>query len=230
MTSPTVTRSSWLQPKSLKTKLLFSFLVLGMLPMTTIGILAYRNAHEALHERSGQRMQSVSIDLAEKIDRNLFERYGDVQAFAFNPMAQETPEKMTEAANYYMLAYGCYDLMIIADTEGKIVATNTVTFDGKPLNNSQLIGRNVKGEAWYENCISGRIAPGSSYIEDMKEDRDTADAYQRPRAGADICSAHSKSGWHDCRSLEQQSLFRQDCRQISSLSQEEALKTSGHVS
>lgn len=53
------------------------------------------------------------------------------------------PPQQTEAANFYTTAYGCYDLMLLADTEGKIVAANTVSFDGKPLDTKSLIGRSV---------------------------------------------------------------------------------------
>jgi methyl-accepting chemotaxis protein len=178
MISPAVTKSSWLQPKSIKTKLLFSFLVLGMVPMAMVGVLAYRSAYTALSDRAGQRMQFTAADVADKIDRSLFERFGDVQAFAFNPMAQETPENMTAAANFYTTSYGCYDLMVITDADGKVVACNTVTFDGKPLDTSRLVGQSVKGQDWFEQCISGRIPAGTSFISDVKEDLDTATVYR----------------------------------------------------
>ena len=109
--TPTAPKSSWYQPKSLKTKLLLAFLMLGLVPMAIVGVLSYYTAYQASLDLSGQRMHSMAVNMADKIDRNLFERYGDVQAFAFNPMAQGTPENVTQAANFYMVAYGCYDLM-----------------------------------------------------------------------------------------------------------------------
>ena len=171
----TSTKPSWYQPKSLKTKLFLSFLVLGLVPMAIVGVLSFCTAHKALHERAGQQLLSSAVSMSDKIDRNLFERYGDVQAFAFNPMAQNTPEKMTEAANFYMVAYGCYDLMMIADPEGKIIASNTVSFDGKPLDTASLIGRSVKGQEWFESCVSGQIVSGKSFVSDAREDRETAE-------------------------------------------------------
>lgn len=177
MNSPTVTKSSWLQPKSLKTKLLSSFLILGLVPMAILGVIVYRSAYQVLFERAGQRMQFMAADVADTIDRSLFERFGDVQAFAFNPMAQETPEKMTAAANFYTQSYVCYDLMIITDAAGKVLACNTVAFDGKPLDTSRLVGQSVKGQDWFEQCVSGHIPAGKSFFSDAKEDRDTASVY-----------------------------------------------------
>ncbi len=171
----TAPESSWYQPKSLKTKLLFSFLVLGLVPMAIVGVLSYCTAYQASLDLSGQRMRSTAVNLSDKMDRNLFERYGDVQAFAFNPMAQGTPENVTQAANFYMVAYGCYDLMMIADPEGKIIASNTVSFDGNPLDTASLIGRSVRGQEWFESCVSGQIVPGKTFVSDVREDRETAE-------------------------------------------------------
>ncbi len=171
----TALKSSWYQPKSLKTKLLFSFLVLGLVPMAIVGVLSYCTAYQASLDLAGQRMRSTAVDLSDKMDRNLFERYGDVQAFAFNPMAQGTPENMTQAANFYMVAYGCYDLMMIADPAGKIIASNTVSYDGKPLDTGSLIGRSVRGQEWFESCVSGEIVSGKTFVSDVREDRETAE-------------------------------------------------------
>ena len=175
-TSPSGSLLQRFQPRSLKAKLLTSFLVLGMLPMAIVGVQAYRISYNALIEQSGGRMQAMAVDLANKIDRNLFERYGDVQAFAFNPMAQESPEKMAAAADFYTQAYGCYDLMIITDADGKIVACNTVDYQGKTIDSKQLIGKTVKGEDWYEQCVGGRVQAGQSFVGDAKVDADSAHA------------------------------------------------------
>ena len=173
--TPTAPKTSWYQPKSLKTKLLLSFLMLGMVPMAIVGVMSYRTAYQACLDSSGQRMLSTAVNLSDKIDRNLFERYGDVQAFAFNPMAQGTPESVTQAANFYMVAYGCYDLMMVADPEGKIIAANTVSFDGKPLNTTGLVGRSVRGQEWFESCVSGQVASGKTFVSDVSEDRETVE-------------------------------------------------------
>jgi hypothetical protein len=61
--------------------------------------------------------------------------------------------------------------MIIADAEGKIIATNTMSWDGKPLDTSALIGKSVSGEEWFEKCISGGIKPGETYRKDLEEDK-----------------------------------------------------------
>ena len=138
--------------KSFKTKMVAAFLLIGLIPLCVVGYLSYKRSAEALVASTAGTLQARAAATLDKIDRNLFERYGDVQAFAFNPMARGTAEEKTQAANFYMTAYGCYDLMLLADAEGKIVAANTVSYDGKPLDTKSLIGRSVRGEAWFDEC------------------------------------------------------------------------------
>ena len=162
--------------KSLSTKLLVCCLGLGLVPLAVTGILSYRQTRETLLERAGDALAETAEAAIDKIDRNLFERYGDVQSFAFHPSAQGTPEEATAAENFFIKAYNIYDLLILADLDGRIVAVNNVTADGKPLDTSMLIGRSVRGEAWFEKCASGAIKPGETYYSDLSEDKLEAEA------------------------------------------------------
>ncbi|NBV86227.1 MAG: methyl-accepting chemotaxis protein, partial [Verrucomicrobia bacterium] len=151
-----------------------SCLLLGILPLALAGFLAVRKSFNATERAEGQVLQGNAEQVIDKVDRMLFERYGDVQAFAFHPAAQGTPAEFTSAANFYMGAYGTYDLMILADAEGKIIAANTANPEGKPVDTSALIGLSVKGESWFEECISGKIQSGESFVSDLIADPLTA--------------------------------------------------------
>ncbi|MBM3734655.1 MAG: methyl-accepting chemotaxis protein [Acidobacteria bacterium] len=159
-----------IQGKSLQKKLVACFLVFGLVPMAVVMLLSWRRNNEAFEE-SGRQMSSAAAALSDKIDRNLFERYGDVQAFAFHPAAASgnRPE-IEKAINFFMAAYGMYDVMIVADTDGKVIAANTVDYAGKPLAWTSPVGTSVRGEEWFEQCVSGRVSAGQSYVGDVKPD------------------------------------------------------------
>lgn len=173
--------SSRFQFKSVRTKLLIWYLVLGLVPAVAIGWLSFNRASDDLTAAAAKELQVMAIETADKVDRNLFERYGDVQAFAENPNAKGTPDQVTQAANFYMKCYGIYDLMIVADAEGKIVAANTVDYTGKPLNTANLIGRSVKGEAWFDEIVSGKIPYGKTYYNDPEQGATTSEIYGEKR-------------------------------------------------
>lgn len=159
---------SLLRFKSLRIKLMLWFLVLGVVPVGLVAFLAYRSSSLALTRIAENRMQLIAEEMIDKIDRNLFERYGDVQAFANNPDALGTEEQVAKAADFYTKAYGIYDLMIITDSEGKIIATNTVDYKGTPIDTKSLIGQNFGAKSWVKPCLDGTIKRGQTYTADLE--------------------------------------------------------------
>ena len=156
--------------RSLRSKMLAAFLVMGLVPMTVVGWMEYSRSREMLINDAKRNLAKSAGDMMDKIDRNLSERYGDVQAFAGNPLARGSAAQRTEAANFYMKTYGIYDLMVVADADGRIVAVNSVDKDGKGINSSLLVGRNVKGSPWFDESISGRVAAGQTHVIDASSD------------------------------------------------------------
>ena len=169
----------WLQFRSLKTRLVTYILLLTLTPLCLVAYVTYQRSGDQLARRAGAMLETCTHDTADKIDRNLFERYGDVQAFAFNPMARGDANQITQAMNFYMKTYGCYDLMLVADADGKIVAVNNETFDGKPLDTSFLIGRSVKGSEWFDKCISGAVKPAETLYTDVSRCDAIKEVYKR---------------------------------------------------
>ena len=166
--------------KSIQTMLVAAFLALSLIPLVGIGWFAYQRSSSALVEAAGQSLVSAPRSGAELIDRMLFERYGDVQVFAHQPSARGTAEEIAAAANFYMQAYGIYDLMVVANAEGEVIGANTVDGTGKPVDTARLLGRSVRGQEWFEQCIRGAVADGASYTHDAE-----LDPWVRELTGAD---------------------------------------------
>jgi methyl-accepting chemotaxis protein len=157
------------QFKTIRAKLLTTFTILGLVPAIIVGVLAYYSCLEGQKSEAGGRLQTLAEETIDKIDRNLFERYGDVQAFAANPKSQGTPEDLANISDLYTKLYGIYDLMLIADLDGNVIATNTVDFGGKPIDNSTALKLNVKDQTWFREIASGKSPPGTTYYSDMEK-------------------------------------------------------------
>ena len=160
-----------LQFKSLKLKLTVCFLAVALVPLIIVGVSGYQATSRATIASVTNTLQEKSIQSLDKIYRNLFERYGDAQSFAFNPQALGTSDELNKALNFYTKTYGCYDLMVVCDAEGKILAANTVDYQGKAIDTKSLVGRSVKGEKWFEDCMDGTIKPGATYFSDIERDK-----------------------------------------------------------
>jgi methyl-accepting chemotaxis protein len=155
---------------TVRSKLVAGAIGIALIPVAALGITGYRLSSRAQTDAIAEALRSQAHHLIDKIDRNLFERYGDVQAFAFHPDALGTPDRVTAAADFFVRCYGIYDLMIVADLDGTVIATNAVGFDGKPIDGKRLLGRSVRGEPWFEAAVSGRVGAGQTYTADLAED------------------------------------------------------------
>ena len=158
--------------RSLRGKLILVFLAVGLIPLSLIGILNYRRAASALRATAGSSLADLAFNASDKLDRNLFERYGDVQAYAKSDAARSMdPKRLTDWMNTMMATYTpIYNLMVVADTNGRIVAANTIDLSGKPISSATLLGMDVSNENWFKVAASGQLADGTSLVEDLHVD------------------------------------------------------------
>ena len=113
-------------------------------------------------------VEQLAVAVGDVIDRNLFERYGDVQAFALNSAVKDTSNwkaasdanPLVASMNGYMTGYGIYRLMLVLDLEGNVVAANSVKASGEALDTGALYGKNFAAESWFANARDGRFLKG----------------------------------------------------------------------
>ncbi len=84
--------------KSLRGKLVLSALAVVLLPIVTLCADIYVRAGNLLVAQAGASYAAQANTIINKIDRNLFERYGDVEAFAFHPNATGDAAAIATAA------------------------------------------------------------------------------------------------------------------------------------
>lgn len=160
-----------MKAKSLRTKLigLMGALILVSLTMFTVMTMLELRSIRAGKEAMAKTLAESYID---KIDRNLFERYGDVQAFSLSePARSGSPARITAFMSDMMAAYApIYDVMLVVNAAGRVIAVNTVDKDGKDAPYAALIGQDLSAAAWFKEAISGKVQPGSAFVEDPQLD------------------------------------------------------------
>lgn len=168
--------------RPLKSRILVFSLLIAIAPLS---LLIWRTEINAakIEKDLINSFGEYAIDTIDIVERNLFERYGDVQAFAANEIVRDrsqwtkvTPEEngISRAMNAYMQLYGIYSIMVAVDLEGNAIATNTVDPDGRATDNSWVFQQNFKSEPWFRNAISGNFLKGDgtngTVVEDVHPD------------------------------------------------------------
>lgn len=159
----------WMNNLSVKTKLMGLLIIVGVLP--ALGLFGTFIVQEQEFKNSySNQIKEMAVTINEIIDRNLFERYGDVQAFGYNTAAYdkanwENPadtNPLIVAMNNYVRAYGLYPLMIFVDKEGKVLATNTIDKTGKAVDTKFIYSLNFKEAKWFSDAISEKFLAGTN--------------------------------------------------------------------
>ncbi len=120
---------------------------------------------------------TFSTSLADSISAQFYERYGDVQAFALNPQIQShSKSTIVEMLNTYSALYGIYDLIMVVDSNGKLVAVSDKDPSGKPLKVENLYKQDYSAAPWFKSVIAGKFTEdkekgfSGSFVEDPQLD------------------------------------------------------------
>ncbi len=151
--------------RSLKHRLVLMLLAFGLVPLVIATFVALGNIGQLTTQRE-EGLESQSQTVVSRIERNLFERYGDVQAFGLNNVVQDrthwykpTAENtIAQAMDKYMVNYSpIYRLMMMVDTKGKVVAVSGIDFEGNAVSTTGLYRKNFSQSEWFKNCLAGKF-------------------------------------------------------------------------
>lgn len=143
---------------SLRTKLIalsvstITFLVVAI-------FLAFDNTLKNAELRESGTFVGFRNTLNDLIGAQFYERYGDAQAFALNPVLH--PNKniadSIENLNQLVKLYGIYDLIVVADANGIVRAANTVDPKNNPIPSEKLKGMDVSNAEWFKMTKLGTL-------------------------------------------------------------------------
>ena len=153
---------------TLRTRLVALFLILGLAPLVIFAVISNKQAAEALTATSGEAMSAVADQTMDALESRLNERYFDVQAFASTTKLEpERLQMLPGRLNTFVRQYHVYDLMLVLDDYGSVVAVNSQDEMGKSLPTASLLGRDLSDLDCFNACISGQIGSGKTYTEDV---------------------------------------------------------------
>ncbi len=177
------------------TKLVLLFAIFGIVPMAAVGYLG-SSATGEMETAAGLRVQAMAETIGDKIDRNLFERYGDPQSFGLNRIVGERyhwyskeNNAIASAMNQYVATSGIYYLTILVDPVGDVMAVNSKDAKGNPIDTTAIYSKKYTDAPWFKAMEAKEFttkqpftAPGNdtatgTFIEDVHVDEDVKSVY-----------------------------------------------------
>lgn len=170
-------------------KLVVAFLAFGLIPMIVASVMSL-NAINKTATKQMAGLESSSQTVMDRIERNLFERYGDVQAYGLNRGVQDKSKwyvrgdasQVSQIMNQYMAVYTpVYEMMMMVDLEGNTLGVSTNDFTGKAVDTSHFYDKNYANEIWFKNATNGVFltsdALDGTWVDDVHHDQDIEDTF-----------------------------------------------------
>jgi len=151
---------------SIQRRLVSLLLLVGLAPLVLMGLLSTAYAGTLLEGQIGSKLDTIAQTAVEQVDRVIYDRTNDVQMFAATKEAQSLdPEQLTPLMNRLVRTYTpLYAIMIVADNNGVIRATNGVdVYTRVP----HVIGRSVADQEWFQVWQKGGQASDQTYVSDL---------------------------------------------------------------
>jgi hypothetical protein len=150
--------------RGLAATLIASFVGVGAVIAVLLGWRVWA-VTSAMAVETGQGFHRSAVTITDIIDRNLFERYGDVQAFGANRAVLDRTQwykpgaetnAIARVANRYANLYGLYPLLLMVDLQGRVVAVNDKDPSGKPIDTAWLYGKSFADAPWFRDALAER--------------------------------------------------------------------------
>lgn len=145
----------------LQKRVVVGLMLFGLLPAVALYGVFYWQAGAIRKGFEAPFLQQAEYTM-DIVDRTLYERVGDVQAFTMNSLFRDANNwqgpnqvSLTSAMNEYMKLYGLYRVMMVLDTSGVVRAMNTQDQSGKPLKGPTLVGQSFAKEPWFHKTMAG---------------------------------------------------------------------------
>jgi methyl-accepting chemotaxis protein len=154
---------------SLGNRIRLGFIAVPILLSLLLIVYSINNLISNQNEITKRIAQNTATSYSDKVDRNFYERYGDVQAFSNNPISAEgilIPSKVKSLENYMnglTTSYVVYDLMVVCDSTGKVIASNTINKSSQPISISHVLKTNFSSTKWFRTAAEDRKASYSDF-------------------------------------------------------------------
>ncbi|AOT08153.1 PAS domain S-box protein [Pseudoalteromonas luteoviolacea] len=159
----------------LSQKLPLLFFAFGIIMLAAVVSVSWKG-RAILQETTLSNIEREAILLIRLIERNLFERYHDAQAFPLslgldskdNLKQVISDPRIIENLNNFVQNYKVYRRIIVMSPNGEVLVTNSKNRYGKVLTSSILSPAEIREKKWFIDALNGKTLtpeqPQSSFV------------------------------------------------------------------
>lgn len=134
-------------------KIMMFFIILATVLFTSVGFLFFRSTKEAINLSKEKEFITLAQETSNKIERYMFERYGDIQVMVSSPLLKSDSVKYQvklEYLNSVRTAYKAYDYILVTNSLGDI----------------QVVSGDFKNDEVYKKFLP-QVLRGQTFVSDF---------------------------------------------------------------
>lgn len=138
---------------SIKFKLTISFTIVSVILLLSVGLLFFKSNKTAIIDSKQKEFKTLAEETGNKIERFLFERYGDIQVMSDSPILRRGDINNSIKLEYIesvRKAYKTYDYILTTDNKGNV----------------EVVSGNLNGDKNYEKWIQYALN-GNIFVSDI---------------------------------------------------------------
>jgi methyl-accepting chemotaxis protein len=168
---------------SFKTKSTLVAIAIGIIPIATVGTITYLQVSQASQQQTVRTQKERASAVADKLNRFIFERNGDVAAIASLPIfvdprvaAINSTERKSEVLDRFVSIYKVYDSIAVFDLQGNpLVQSNSAKlgnhFDRKYFQEVLTTGKVVTSDPDISKSTGKLVIHFAAPIRDLNTNR-----------------------------------------------------------
>jgi two-component system, NtrC family, sensor kinase len=148
-----------LKRNSIQIKIMMFFIILSTVLFTTVGFLFFKSTKETINISKEKEFITLAQETSNKIERYMFERYGDMQVMVNSPLLKNREVSNNLKLSYLdsvRKAYKAYDYIVVTDTQGA----------------AKVYSGDFKSDEGYKGFL-GEVLKGKSFVSDFMYFEDT---------------------------------------------------------
>ena len=160
--------------RRISTKWVLTVLAAVVLPFLGFAWIVNYQVSERLRDVVRYYLLSIAGDLRDRIDNEIDERKLDVQLlaegpateWALGPFSENFQDLLQNSFDGFMEKGREYDLVLLSDAEGRIIAVSTRAPGGVEHGSPALLQQDVSGEPWFRQALAGEVVLVDQHVSD----------------------------------------------------------------
>ncbi|MCG8313917.1 MAG: response regulator [Pseudomonadales bacterium] len=146
---------------TIQSKLLLAMMVVSLVPIFIFGTIVYYQARDSLITQVGERLQAASHLAMSQVERSFLFSVENIRSWSELEIMQEISQGdpygvVSEMLSDYQRSWGYYSNLVVADTNGKVIAAG----------DRDLLGSAVTEASWFRKTMS----TGVSHLGELRLD------------------------------------------------------------